>query len=41
VFYVWDLNGQKIDEPDQVAEIKAAILGRLPQMTNVDWRMTN
>jgi [protein-PII] uridylyltransferase len=34
VFYVWDLNGQKIDEPDQVAEIKAAILGRLPQMTN-------
>jgi len=29
VFYVWDLNGQKIDEPDQVAEIKAAILGRL------------
>jgi len=34
VFYVWDLNGQKIDEPDQVAEIKAAILGRLPQMRN-------
>ncbi len=34
VFYVWDLNGQKIDEPDQVAEIKAAILGRLSQMTN-------
>jgi [protein-PII] uridylyltransferase len=32
VFYVWDLNGQKIDEPDQVAEIKAAILGRLPKM---------
>jgi len=32
VFYVWDLNGQKIDEPDQVAEIKAAILGRLPPM---------
>jgi len=30
VFYVWDLNGQKIDEPDQVAEIKAAILERLP-----------
>ena len=29
VFYVWDLNGQKIDEPDQVAEIKAAILERL------------
>jgi [protein-PII] uridylyltransferase len=32
VFYVWDLNGQKIDEPDQVAEIKAAILERLPPM---------
>jgi [protein-PII] uridylyltransferase len=32
VFYVWDLNGQKIDEPDQVAEIKTAILGRLPKM---------
>jgi [protein-PII] uridylyltransferase len=32
VFYVWDLNGQKIDEKDQVAEIKAAILGRLPPM---------
>jgi [protein-PII] uridylyltransferase len=32
VFYVWDLNGQKIDEPDQVAEIKTAILGRLPPM---------
>jgi [protein-PII] uridylyltransferase len=31
VFYVWDLNGQKIDEPDQVAEIKTAILGRLPR----------
>jgi [protein-PII] uridylyltransferase len=32
VFYVWDLNGQKIDEPDQVAEIKATILGRLPSV---------
>jgi [protein-PII] uridylyltransferase len=32
VFYVWDLNGQKIDEPHQVSEIKAAILGRLPPM---------
>jgi [protein-PII] uridylyltransferase len=32
VFYVWDLNGQKIDEPDQVAAIKAAILDRLPPM---------
>jgi [protein-PII] uridylyltransferase len=29
VFYVWDLNGQKIDNPDQVAEIKTAILARL------------
>jgi len=32
VFYVWDLNGQKIDEPDQVAKIKSAILERLPPM---------
>jgi [protein-PII] uridylyltransferase len=32
VFYVWDLNGQKIDEPDQVAAIKAAVLERLPAM---------
>jgi len=32
VFYVWDLNGQKIDEPDQAAEIKTAILERLPPM---------
>ncbi|MEE4262481.1 MAG: [protein-PII] uridylyltransferase [Desulfobacteraceae bacterium] len=32
VFYVWDLNGQKIDEPDQEAEIKAAIQERLPPM---------
>jgi len=30
VFYVWDLNGQKIDEPDQVGAIKTAIIGRLP-----------
>jgi [protein-PII] uridylyltransferase len=35
VFYVWDLNGQKIDEPEQVAEIKTAILGRLTRMKNV------
>ncbi len=41
VFYVWDLNGQKIDEPDQVAKIKAAILGRLPQMTNYEGLLTN
>ncbi len=32
VFYVWDLNGQKIDDQAQVAEIKAAILGRLTPM---------
>jgi len=30
VFYVWDLNGDKVDSPDQVAFIKAAILERLP-----------
>ena len=30
VFYVWDLNGQKIDEPDQVAAIKTAVMHRLP-----------
>jgi [protein-PII] uridylyltransferase len=32
VFYVWDLNGDKIDSPDQVDHIKAAILERLPPM---------
>ncbi len=32
VFYVWDLNGQKIDDADKVAAIKAAILERLPPM---------
>ena len=30
VFYVWDLNGDKVDSPDQVALIKAAIQERLP-----------
>jgi [protein-PII] uridylyltransferase len=30
VFYVRDLNGEKIDSPDQAANIKAAILERLP-----------
>jgi [protein-PII] uridylyltransferase len=30
VFYVWDLNGDKVDSPDQVARIKAAIQERLP-----------
>jgi [protein-PII] uridylyltransferase len=32
VFYVWDLNGDKVDSPDQVSFIKAAILERLPPM---------
>ena len=32
VFYVWDLNGDKVDSPDQVDLIKTAILGRLPPM---------
>ena len=30
VFYVRDLNGQKVDSKDQVAQIKGAILDRLP-----------
>jgi [protein-PII] uridylyltransferase len=30
VFYVRDVNGQKVDLPDQVANIKAAIMKRLP-----------
>jgi len=30
VFYVRDVNGQKVDLPDQVASIKAAIMERLP-----------
>jgi [protein-PII] uridylyltransferase len=34
VFYVWDLNGQKVDSEDRVESIKAAILDRLPQMKN-------
>ena len=32
VFYVWDLNGQKVDSEDQVAHIRAAILDRLPKV---------
>jgi len=32
VFYVWDLNGQKVDSEEQVDSIKSAILDRLPQM---------
>jgi [protein-PII] uridylyltransferase len=30
VFYVRDVNGQKVDLPDQVANLKAAIMERLP-----------
>jgi [protein-PII] uridylyltransferase len=30
VFYVRDVNGQKVDSPDQVANVKAAVLERLP-----------
>jgi [protein-PII] uridylyltransferase len=30
VFYVWDLNGDKVDSPDQVALIQTAIQERLP-----------
>jgi [protein-PII] uridylyltransferase len=30
VFYVRDLNGQKVDSEDQVAQLKDAILDRLP-----------
>ncbi|MDH4010510.1 MAG: HD domain-containing protein, partial [Desulfobacterales bacterium] len=30
VFYVRDVNGQKVDLPDQVSNIKAAIMERLP-----------
>ena len=32
VFYVRDMNGQKVDLPDQVENIKAAIMGRLPEI---------
>ena len=32
VFYVWDLNGEKVDSEDQVKHIKSAILERLPPM---------
>jgi [protein-PII] uridylyltransferase len=34
VFYVWDLNGQKVDSEDQVENIKKAVLERLPKMKN-------
>ncbi|NNL74816.1 MAG: HD domain-containing protein, partial [Desulfobacterales bacterium] len=30
VFYVWDLNGDKVDAPSDVTKIKAAVLERLP-----------
>jgi [protein-PII] uridylyltransferase len=32
VFYVRDLNGEKVDSQEQVAKIEAAILGRLPPL---------
>ena len=32
VFYVRDLNGQKVDSEDQVESIKMAILDRLPKI---------
>jgi [protein-PII] uridylyltransferase len=32
VFYVRDVDGQKIDAEQQVASIKEAILGRLPEI---------
>ena len=31
-FYIWDLNGDKVDSPDQVSLIKTAILKRLPRL---------
>ncbi|MEJ2101082.1 MAG: [protein-PII] uridylyltransferase, partial [Desulfobacterales bacterium] len=30
VFYVRDVNGQKVDLPDQVTKIEAALMERLP-----------
>ena len=35
VFYVRDVNGQKVDLPDQVASIKAAIMERLPSTNRI------
>jgi [protein-PII] uridylyltransferase len=32
VFYVWDLNGQKVDSKEQVEQIKTAVLERLPKI---------
>jgi [protein-PII] uridylyltransferase len=32
VFYVWDLNGQKVDAEDQAEKIKSAVLERLPKI---------
>jgi [protein-PII] uridylyltransferase len=34
VFYVWDLSGQKVDSEDQVENIKAIILDRLPKISH-------
>jgi [protein-PII] uridylyltransferase len=36
VFYVRDMNGQKVDLPEQVTAIKAAIMERLPA-SQPDW----
>ena len=30
VFYVWDLNGDKVDAPDQVTKIETSVMERLP-----------
>jgi len=35
VFYVRDVNGQKVDLPDQVESIKAAIMERLPSTSRI------
>ena len=34
VFYVRDINGEKVDLPGQVADIKATVLGRLPPIND-------
>jgi [protein-PII] uridylyltransferase len=36
VFYVRDLSGQKVDDPDRVSAVKEALLQRLPQL-NEGW----
>ena len=30
VFYVWDLNGDKVDAPDQVTKIETSVMERHP-----------